>query len=64
MNIENELKKLEIIADKLENETVSLEESIKLYKEGKKLVNDINEQINTSKLEVKRIDGEVFSNGN
>jgi exodeoxyribonuclease VII small subunit len=64
MNIENELKKLEIIADKLENETVSLEESIKLYEEGKKLVNDINEHINTSKLEVKRIDGEVFSNGN
>ncbi len=36
-NFESNLKKLELIVDKLESGEISLEESVKLYEEGMKI---------------------------
>ncbi|MDY6276577.1 MAG: exodeoxyribonuclease VII small subunit, partial [Bacilli bacterium] len=38
INFEKSLARLQEIVDKIEKETLPLEESIKLYEEGKKLI--------------------------
>lgn len=58
MNFEKDLEKLEKIVEKLENETLSIEDSLKLYNEainlGKKCVTAIKES--KGKLELLNAD--------
>ena len=66
-NFETNLKKLEVIVDKLESGDIGLEESVKLYEEGmriKKLcdkkLKDIEMQIKKIKIEDNKISKEDF----
>jgi len=66
-NFEANLKKLEVIVDKLESGEIGLEESVKLYEEGMKIkkicdkkLKDIEMQIKKIKIEDNRIIKEDF----
>ena len=61
-NFETNLKKLELIVDKLESGEIGLEESVKLYEEGMKIkkicdnkLKDIEMQIKKIKIEVNKV---------
>ena len=45
LNFEAKLKRLEEITDKMENEVLPLDESLKLYEEGKKLIKELREEL-------------------
>ena len=45
LSFEAKLKRLEEITDKLENEVLSLDDSLKLYEEGKKLISTLREEL-------------------
>ena len=45
LNFEAKLKRLEEITDKMENEVLSLDDSLKLYEEGKKLITELREEL-------------------
>lgn len=45
LNFEAKLKRLEEITDKMENEVLSLDDSLKLYEEGKKLISELREEL-------------------
>ena len=66
-NFEVNLKKLELIVDKLESGDIGLEESVKLYEEGMnikkicdKKLKDIEMQINKIKIEDNKVVKENF----
>ena len=66
-NFESNLKKLELIVDKLESGEMGLEESVKLYEEGMKIkkicdvkLQDIEMQIKKIKIEDNKIIKEDF----
>ena len=66
-NFEANLKKLELIVDKLESGDIGLEESVKLYEEGMKIkkicdkkLKDIEMQINKIKIEDNKVVKENF----
>ena len=66
-NFEANLKKLEVIVDKLESGDIGLEESVKLYEEGMKIkkicdkkLKDIEMQINKIKIEDNKVIKEDF----
>ena len=66
-NFEANLKKLELIVDKLESGDIGLEESVKLYEEGMKIkkicdkkLKDIEMQINKIKIEDNKVIKEDF----
>ena len=66
-NFEANLKKLEVIVDKLESGDIGLEESVKLYEEGMKIkkicdkkLKDIEMQINKIKIEDNKVVKENF----
>ena len=66
-NFESNLKKLEVIVDKLESGDIGLEESVKLYEEGMKIkkicdkkLQDIEMQIKKIKIEDNKISKEDF----
>ena len=66
-NFESNLKKLEVIVDKLESGDIGLEESVKLYEEGMKIkkvcdkkLKDIEMQIKKIKIEDNKISKEDF----
>ena len=44
-NIEKNFKELDEILEKMQDEEVSLDESFEMYKKGKEIVKDSNEQI-------------------
>lgn len=50
MTFENSVKKLEEIVSKLENNEISLEESIEMYKEGITLLGDCKKQLENAEL--------------
>lgn len=50
MTFENSIKKLEEIVSKLENNEISLEESIEMYKEGITLLGDCRKQLENAEL--------------
>ena len=61
-NFESNLKKLEVIVDKLESGDIGLEESVELYEEGMKIkkicdkkLKDIEMQIKKIKIEDKKV---------
>lgn len=51
-NFEDDMIKLEKIVDKLENGNVSLEESIKLYEQGKKISATCYDKLKKAELKI------------
>tara|TARA_B100000212_G_C27155778_1_gene439497 strand:- start:280 stop:495 length:216 start_codon:yes stop_codon:yes gene_type:complete len=66
LNFEDSLAKLEGIVDALENNDVSLEESVKKFEEGIKLVKDCQKQLKEAELKVNKLmgDGEILDQEN
>ena len=66
LNFEESLAKLEGIVDALEDNDVSLEESVKKFEEGIKLVKDCQKQLKEAELKVNKLmgDGEILDQEN
>ena len=66
LNFEDSLAKLEGIVDALEDSDVSLEESVKKFEEGIKLVKDCQNQLQEAELKVNKLmgDGEILDQEN
>ena len=66
LNFEDSLAKLEGIVDALEDNDVSLEESVKKFEEGIKLVKDCQKQLKEAELKVNKLmgDGEILTQEN
>ena len=66
LNFEDSLAKLESIVDALEDNDVSLEESVKKFEEGIKLVKDCQKQLQEAELKVNKLmgDGEILNQEN
>ena len=66
LNFEDSLAKLECIVDALEDSDVSLEESVKKFEEGIKLVRDCQKQLKEAELKVNKLmgDGEILNQEN
>ena len=66
LNFEDSLAKLEGIVDALEDNDVSLEESVKKFEEGIKLVKDCQKQLQEAELKVNKLmgDGEILDQDN
>lgn len=58
MSIEEEIKKLEEITNKLESNTLSLDESLKLYKKGIEISESIKKEIENAKSQINYIESE------
>ena len=54
-NFENNLKKLEMIVDKLESGDIGLEESVKLYEEGMKIKKICDKKLKDIEMQIKKI---------
>jgi exodeoxyribonuclease VII small subunit len=54
-NFESNLKKLEIIVDKLESGEIGLEESVKLYEEGMKIKKICDKKLKDIEMQIKKI---------
>ena len=66
LNFEDSLAKLEGIVDALEDNDVSLEESVKKFEEGIRLVKDCQKQLKEAELKVNKLmgDGEILDQEN
>ena len=66
LNFEDSLAKLESIVDALEDNDVSLEESVEKFEEGIKLVKDCQKQLKEAELKVNKLmgDGEILNQEN
>lgn len=62
MNYEESVKRLEEIVSKLEEGSLSLEDSLKLYEEGAILSDKCRKMLNDAKLKITNIN-EVAENG-
>ena len=54
-SFESNLKKLEIIVNKLESGEIGLEESVKLYDEGMKIKKICDEKLKDIEMQIKKI---------
>ena len=54
-NFETNLKKLEMIVDKLESGNIGLEESVKLYEEGMKIKKICDKKLKDIEMQIKKI---------
>ena len=54
-NFEANLKKLELIVDKLESGDIDLEESVKLYEEGMKIKKICDKKLKDIEMQIKKI---------
>ena len=54
-NFENNLKKLELIVNKLESDDIGLEESVKLYEEGMKIKKICDKKLKDIEMQIKKI---------
>ena len=54
-NFESNLKKLEVIVDKLESDDIGLEESVKLYEEGMKIKKICDKKLKDIEMQIKKI---------
>ena len=54
-NFETNLKKLEMIVDKLESGGIGLEESVKLYEEGMKIKKICDKKLKDIEMQIKKI---------
>ena len=66
LNFEDSLAKLEGIVDALEDNDVSLEESVKKFEEGIELVKDCQKQLQEAELKVNKLmgDGKILDQEN
>ena len=66
LNFKDSLAKLESIVDALEDNDVSLEESVKKFEEGINLVKDCQKQLKEAELKVNKLmgDGEILDQEN
>lgn len=55
INFEESLKRLNEIVSKIENETLPLEESLKLYEEGKKLISSLEKTLKAAEAKVEEL---------
>ena len=55
IEFENSLKRLEEIVAKVEGETLPLEESLKLYEEGKKLIASLEKTLKEAERKVEEL---------
>jgi len=54
-NFESNLKKLEVIVDKLESGDIGLEESVKLYEEGMNIKKICDKKLKDIEMQIKKI---------
>ena len=54
-NFESNLKKLELIVDKLESGEIGLEESVKLYEEGMRIKKICDKKLQDIEMQIKKI---------
>ena len=54
-NFEANLKKLELIVDKMESGDIGLEESVKLYEEGMKIKKICDKKLKDIEMQIKKI---------
>ena len=54
-NFEANLKKLEVIVDKLESGDIGLEESVKLYEEGMRIKKICDKKLTDIEMQIKKI---------
>ena len=54
-NFETNLKKLEMLVDKLESGDIGLEESVKLYEEGMKIKKICDKKLKDIEMQIKKI---------
>ena len=54
-NFESNLKKLELIVEKLESGDIGLEESVKLYEEGMKIKKICDKKLKDIEMQIKKI---------
>ena len=54
-NFESNLKKLELIVDKLESGDIGLEQSVKLYEEGMKIKKICDTKLKDIEMQIKKI---------
>ena len=54
-NFEANLKKLEVIVDKLESGDIGLEESVKLYEEGMRIKKICDKKLRDIEMQIKKI---------
>ena len=54
-SFESNLKKLEVIVDKLESGDIGLEESVKLYEEGMKIKKICDKKLKDIEMQIKKI---------
>ena len=55
IDFESSLKELESIVDKLEDENINLEDSVKSFEKGINLVKECQEQLQTAELKIKKL---------
>ena len=55
INFESNLKKLEVIVDRLESGDIGLEESVKLYEEGMKIKKICDKKLKDIEMQIKKI---------
>ena len=54
-NFETNLKKLEVIVDKLESGAIGLEESVELYEEGMRIKKICDKKLKDIEMQIKKI---------
>ncbi|WP_096024946.1 exodeoxyribonuclease VII small subunit [Campylobacter lanienae] len=54
-NFESKIEKIEKLLDSLNDENLTLSDSVKLYKDGLKLVNEARAMLENAKLEIAQI---------
>lgn len=59
ITFEDNMKRLEQIADRIENGEMGIEETIKLFEEGKKLAQECQEYLNGAELKINKLIGET-----
>ena len=55
INFKKELERLDEIVDKISNKALPLDEALKLYEEGAKIVKELEKQLEEAKEKVEKI---------
>ena len=55
IDFESSLKELELIVEKLEDENINLEDSVKSFEEGVNLVKECQKQLQKAELKIKKL---------
>ena len=55
ISFENKIERVKEIVDKMENETLPLNESVSLFEEGQKLLKELEEELKKAEIRIKTI---------